>query len=166
MEQHEIRDILSAIQAAKANNVRVALATVVRVRGNAYRREGAKMLIREDGDYVCMLSGGCLEAEVVTVAQELIASNTSRIVNYDLSEEAMWGLGIGCGGSVDILIEPLENNRLLELWLALLERAELGVAATVLVGETDFVRLIVSADGQLEGVANLNIQTIALEMMN
>ncbi len=167
MERREIEDILAAARVAKAAGVRVALATVVRVRGSAYRREGAKMLIREDGDYVCMLSGGCLEAEVVEVARELIAANTSKVVSYDLSEDAMWGLGIGCGGSVDILIEPLEGNALLESWLGFLERGELAVAA---IGLDGFQRVIVHTDGLLEGIADpvimQSIHSSGLAMMN
>jgi xanthine dehydrogenase accessory factor len=130
MEHQELKTILVGLAAARDQNVRTALATVVRVRGNAYRREGAKMLVREDGDYVCMLSGGCLEAEVVEVAKDVIASKQARVVNYDLSEDVMWGLGIGCGGNVDILIEPLEDNEVLYTWFGILERGELGVAAT------------------------------------
>jgi xanthine dehydrogenase accessory factor len=169
MEKREIEDILEALRAARADAVRVALATVVRVRGSAYRREGAKMLIREDGDYVCMLSGGCLEAEVVAVAVELIESGMSKVVSYDLSEDAMWGLGIGCGGSVDILIEPLENNLLLEAWLGILERGELAIAAVGL-DVAGFQRVIVRLGGQLEGVTDpvimQGIRGIGLEMMS
>jgi xanthine dehydrogenase accessory factor len=132
MEHQELKTILVGLKAARDQHVRTALATVVRVRGNAYRREGAKMLVREDGDYVCMLSGGCLEAEVVEVAKEVIQTKQARVVNYDLSEDVMWGLGIGCGGNVDILIEPLENNKTLQTWFGILERGALAVAATIL----------------------------------
>jgi xanthine dehydrogenase accessory factor len=168
MERYEIEDIMNANAQAQLDGVRVALATVVRVRGSAYRREGAKMLIREDGDYVCMLSGGCLEAEVVAVAIELIESGMSKVVSYDLSEDAMWGLGIGCGGSVDILIEPLENNPLLESWLGVLEREELAIAAVGL-DVAGFQRVIVRSGGQLEGVTDpvimQSIRDSGLEMM-
>jgi xanthine/CO dehydrogenase XdhC/CoxF family maturation factor len=89
-------------------------------------------------------------------------------VSYDLSEDAMWGLGIGCGGSVDILIEPLENNDLLESWFGMLERGELAVAAVGLDG-AGFQRVIVRSDGRLEGVTDpvimQSIRSIGLEMM-
>ncbi len=169
MERSEINEILTAWHQARDEGVAVALATVVRVRGSAYRREGAKMLVREDGDYVCMLSGGCLESEVVEVARELIATKTSKVVSYDLSEDAMWGLGIGCGGSVDILIEPLEGNLLLEAWLGLLEQGVLAIAAVGLDG-AGFQRVIVQQSGNLEGVTDpvimQSIQSIGLGMMN
>ncbi|MEY4530284.1 MAG: hypothetical protein RLZZ156_1005 [Deinococcota bacterium] len=169
MERREIKEILEAKTQAQLDGVRVALATVVRVRGSAYRREGAKMLIREDGDYVCMLSGGCLEAEVVEVAREQIALGVPKVVSYDLSEEAMWGLGIGCGGSVDILIEPLENNALLGTWLDLLERGELAVSAVGLDG-AGFQRVIVHSDARLEGITDpvimQAIRSLGLEQMN
>jgi xanthine dehydrogenase accessory factor len=154
MEHQELKTILEGLAAAREHNIRTALATVVRVRGNAYRREGAKMLVREDGDYVCMLSGGCLEAEVVEVAKEVIASKQARVVNYDLSEDVMWGLGIGCGGNVDILIEPLEDNPALKTWFGILERGELGVAATILSGNSLERRLILpQSSSQTEPIA-------------
>jgi xanthine dehydrogenase accessory factor len=169
MERVELEEILRGIDQARADGVWAALCTVVRVRGSAYRREGAKMLVLEDGSHVCMLSGGCLEPEVALAAQEVIAGGGSRVVRYDLSEEVVWGLGIGCGGSVDILIEPLQDNPLLEAWLDVLRRGELGVAATVLISETEFQRVLISADGTLTGVTDPVVmghtRHVALEMM-
>ncbi|MFN3265675.1 MAG: XdhC family protein [Deinococcales bacterium] len=157
MEHQELQTILLGKQVAQEQNVRLALATVVRVRGNAYRREGAKMLIREDGDYICMLSGGCLEAEVVEVAKLVLANKQTQVVNYDLSEDIMWGLGIGCGGNIDILIEPLEDNPMLERWFNWLEHGVLGVAATNLTASS-FERVLISPDGKMFGDSRLLAQ--------
>ncbi len=168
MDRGELELIWQGIANARDAGQRAALCTVVRVRGSAYRREGAKMLVLENGDYVCMLSGGCLEAEVALAAQEVIADGQPRVVSYDLSEEVVWGLGIGCGGSVDVLIEALDAT--LEHWLETLRAGALGVEATVLISDSSVQRVTVSANGKLEGnVVNLELQSgilkISLEMM-
>ncbi len=157
MERLEINEILSGLRAAEAAGQGAALASVVRVRGNAYRREGARMLIREDGTQVCMLSGGCLEAEVALSAQQVIAEQQPSLTGYDLSEDVTWGLGIGCGGSVDIYVEPVRaEDALLQRWLGLLERGELGVLATLLPAEAGGLpqaslgRLLLRGDGSVE----------------
>jgi xanthine dehydrogenase accessory factor len=158
MERQEINDILEGLREARAKGEGAALASVVRVRGSAYRREGARMLIRADGSHVCMLSGGCLEPEVVMGAKFVIEDRKPSLTGYDLTEDITWGLGIGCGGSVDIYVEPvLEGDALLTAWLGLLERAELGVLATILpatvtgVPSASLGRLLVREDGSTMG---------------
>lgn len=86
------------------------LATVVRVEGSSYRREGARLLIEPDGRLTGVLSGGCLERDVGEQAAAALAAGAARVVRYDLTpdEEAIWGFGTGCAGKVDLLLEPLD----------------------------------------------------------
>ncbi len=133
MNAAETRALLLALQAAHARGQQAAIATVVGVRGSAYRREGTRMLILDDGAQVCMLSGGCLEAEVVEVALEVMRSGVPTITHYDLSEDATWGLGIGCGGSVDVRVERVDwTDPVTVAWLDMLDRGELAVLAVPL----------------------------------
>src|SRR5262245_20008504 len=103
MSRREIERILAAIQQVRVAGQRAALATVVRVRGSAYRREGTQILVREDGTHECALSGGCLEPTVADAAQRVIRQGTSELVSFDLEDDSVFGLGIGCTGAVDIL---------------------------------------------------------------
>lgn len=84
-----------------------ALATLVRVEGSSYRREGARLLIGADGTYVGSVSGGCLEAEIVRKAQWLTRSGAT-VERYStlFDDTAEIPYGLGCGGTVDVLIEP------------------------------------------------------------
>jgi xanthine dehydrogenase accessory factor len=176
MERREIRDILRGIVEARAQHQAIALASVVRVRGSAYRREGAQMLIRDDGSHVCMLSGGCLEPEVVLGAKYVMQDNMPSLTGYDLSEDVVWGLGIGCGGSVDIYVEPVNDDPILNTWLGILERGELAVLATLLPTQTTGIpspalgRVLVRENGEMTGEIATNleqpIKLAALEMMN
>lgn len=99
--------VFEAIQEMKKTQKKSALATVVRVFGSAYRREGAKMLIDEDENRTGMISGGCLEADVAEVAKQVIASGIPILKKYDMDEDLVWGLGLGCPGKVEIYIEPV-----------------------------------------------------------
>jgi xanthine dehydrogenase accessory factor len=145
----ETRALLTALNAALAGGQRAALATVVGVRGSAYRREGTRMLVLDDGAQVCMLSGGCLEAEVVEVALGVIQSGQPALTHYDLSEDATWGLGIGCGGSVDVRVERLDPSEPVTAgWLAALGE---GRAAALAVPLTGTGRLLVTPEGDVVG---------------
>jgi xanthine dehydrogenase accessory factor len=134
MNRRETERILDAIRSVRAAGTRAALATVVRVRGSAYRREGARILIREDGSYECLLSGGCLEPAVAAAAARVIATGTPDLAQYDLEEDSVWSLGIGCSGAVDILIERVEDDPLTRAWLDVLARGEAAVLVTPLSG--------------------------------
>jgi xanthine/CO dehydrogenase XdhC/CoxF family maturation factor len=141
MNRRETQQILDAIRGVRASGQRAALATVVRVRGSAYRREGARILVREDGSYECLLSGGCLEPAVAEAAARVIASGLPFVTQYDLEEDSVWSLGIGCSGAVDILIERLEDDPITRTWLDVLEKADTAVLVKPLSGSGE--RLIV-----------------------
>ena len=130
--REEERQLLQAIQDAKASGRKAAIATVVRVVGSAYRREGTKMLIDADGSQVCMISGGCLEQEVGQVAKHVMESGQSVVQFFDLDEETVWGLGLGCGGAVDVYIEPLDSGAEFQNWLKTVQAQKAGVLATIL----------------------------------
>ena len=99
--------VYEAISRTKKIQKKSALATVVRVFGSAYRREGAKMLIDEDENRTGMISGGCLESDVAEVAKQVIESGKPILKRYDMDEDLVWGLGLGCPGKVEIYIEPI-----------------------------------------------------------
>ena len=85
----------------------VALATLVCVEGSSYRRTGARLLISASGDYAGSISGGCLEAEVIRKAAWLIRDG-AVVERYStlFDDTAEIPYGLGCGGMVDVLLEP------------------------------------------------------------
>lgn len=104
-ESQQVFDWLSTLEVEQR---RAALATVVAVRGSAYRREGAKMAVAEDGASIGNVSGGCLEMDVREVALEVIASGVPQLRSYCSSTDEVraWDLGVGCDGEVRIFVEP------------------------------------------------------------
>lgn len=149
MDRRETERLLAAISQARARGESAALATVVRVKGSAYRREGTRMFVRQNGTYECALSGGCLEPTVADAAARVIATGEPVVVSYDLADDSVWGLGIGCSGAVDILIERVEDDAISMLWLSILERGEPAVLVTPLSGVSK--RMIVSGSGKVAG---------------
>ena len=107
LETREVLDFLARIRGAGR---RAALATVVRVRGSAYRHEGAKLVVAEDGSTAGNVSGGCLEQDVREVALEVIRTGEPQLRSYCSSADEIeaWDLGVGCEGQVDVFVEPAE----------------------------------------------------------
>jgi xanthine/CO dehydrogenase XdhC/CoxF family maturation factor len=94
------------------------LATIIETDGSSYRKAGAMMMINDLGQYFGLLSGGCLESDIMLQARRCWDSGRNRIVEYDMREEEdlAWKLGIGCGGMVRILLQPVdEANQYLQL---------------------------------------------------
>lgn len=150
MDRRETERLLAAIRQARATGDDAATAMVIRVCGSAYRREGTRMLIRNGGSCVCALSGGCLEPDVVERAQHVIATGQPIIVRYDLADDSLFGLSIGCSGAVDIRIERIEDEAVFDEWLDVLERAEPAVLVTVLSGTLP-ARMLVRQNGDTTG---------------
>ncbi|MCH6200762.1 XdhC family protein [Aquiflexum sp. LQ15W] len=106
----DLQQIIQAYQNCKIRKQKAALATVVKVDGSAYRRPGARMLVTEDGELTGAISGGCLEGDALRKAQTVIFQQRSMLVTYDTTDEddQKFGVGLGCNGIIQVLIEPLD----------------------------------------------------------
>lgn len=90
----------------------LVLATVVETSGSTYSKTGEHMLIDADGRFRGMLSGGCLEGDLAMRARVVIESGQPQTVTYNLAggDEEVWGLGIGCDGEMEILLQLLDDS--------------------------------------------------------
>lgn len=122
------------------------MATVVRVKGSAYRREGAKMLIDDQGTMTGIISGGCLEPDIAEAAKTVMTHEQPLIRHLNLDEDDVWGLGIGCGGTIDVYIESIKASPLLDAWVSAVKQEQVTVVATA---------IEVSAGSELEVGARL-----------
>ncbi len=127
------------------------LVTLVRAEGSSYRQPGARLLLAADGEYAGTISGGCLETEVLRKASWLVRDG-ARVEHYStmFDDTAEIPFGLGCGGAVDLLLEPVNTSECLALMSAL-EAAVAGVEVTVLTWlprqHKRLMRALLSAEG-------------------
>jgi xanthine/CO dehydrogenase XdhC/CoxF family maturation factor len=86
----------------------VALATVVSTWGSSPRPLGSKLAVDSDGAFIGSVSGGCVEGAVVTEALETIRDGKPRLLDFGVSNEQAWEVGLACGGKIEIFVERVE----------------------------------------------------------
>lgn len=146
----------------KDKEKKFALGTIIRVDGSAYRREGAKMLIGEDGSYYGTISAGCLEEDLIHQSMFVMESLQPKIVKYNLRSEddLSWGQGAGCDGDIEIYIEPIgwhlnQLNQNILLWPNIHEQINQGQALLTVKcleeGDRQGLLILSSTDGRIMG---------------
>ncbi len=100
-------ELLPHLQAWQAQKRKIAVATLVNVYGSSPRQLGAKMLITDQGQMAGSVSGGCVEGAVAQEALAVLTSGQSRLVDYGISDELAQSVGLTCGGTIQVYIEPL-----------------------------------------------------------
>jgi len=90
---------------------KVALATVIQTWGSAPRPVGAQLAIRENGDFQGSVSGGCVEGAVVVEAQASLIDGQARILEYGVADDTAFAVGLACGGTIRIMVEPVGEKQ-------------------------------------------------------
>ena len=89
-------------------NQKVVLATVIQTWGSSPRQIGSRMIVNENGDFSGSVSGGCVESNVISECLELIKNNNSyKKIDFKVSNENAWDVGLACGGEISIYIEQI-----------------------------------------------------------
>jgi xanthine dehydrogenase accessory factor len=137
---NETAAILEGIERLWRAGEEAAIATVMRVSGSAYRKPGARMLIAPGGTgRIGSVSGGCLEGDIARRAWQLTQGGHAALLRYDSSDEddGLWGLGLGCNGVIEILVERLHPaDPMVDLLRNSIANRRAGVIATVFATET------------------------------
>jgi xanthine dehydrogenase accessory factor len=102
-------DVLNDIERWRSAGKRVAVARVIGLDGSGPRDPGATMVVNEDGEVAGSVSGGCVEGAVVSEALAILAGeNERRIVTFGFSDDEAFSVGLTCGGTIRLFIEPLD----------------------------------------------------------
>lgn len=101
-------NILEQAQQWKRTGRGVAVATVVATWGSSPRPTGSQLAVDQDGRMIGSVSGGCIEGAVVREAQEVIAGGKPRLLDFGITNEQAWEVGLACGGKLQIWLEALE----------------------------------------------------------
>jgi xanthine/CO dehydrogenase XdhC/CoxF family maturation factor len=99
---------LDQIVAWRAAGRKAALATVVQTWGSSPRPVGSHMAVNDKGDFVGSVSGGCIEGAVIEAAREVMASGTPKLLEFGVTNEMAWDVGLACGGKVQVFVDAVE----------------------------------------------------------
>jgi len=101
-----MRDLLEMLETWRREGVGAGRAVVVRTFGSAPRLEGAVLLVADDGRLTGSVSGGCVEGAVSEEIGRARRTGHARVIRYGISDEKAWDVGLACGGTIDVLVEP------------------------------------------------------------
>lgn len=103
-----MKEILDDIAEWQKTQKRIAVARVVSLEGSGPRDPGAAMVVNEDGEVAGSVSGGCVEGAVVTEALEVLETGERKMVSFGYSDDEAFAVGLTCGGTINLFIEPLD----------------------------------------------------------
>lgn len=105
-----MKELIPTIDAWRADGNKVAIATVVKVEGSAPRPVGASMVVSSGGDLAGSVSGGCVETAVFEEAQDVLKTGTPKLLRYGITDEMAWDVGLACGGTIEVFVEPVDDS--------------------------------------------------------
>ena len=101
-------EVLDQVGKWKASGKGVAVATVIVTWGSSPRPVGSQLGVDDAGNMVGSVSGGCIEGAVIREAQACMAGAPPKLLEFGVSDEQAWDVGLACGGMIDVFVEPLE----------------------------------------------------------
>ncbi|GJQ35243.1 MAG: hypothetical protein JETCAE01_12530 [Anaerolineaceae bacterium] len=147
-----MRDILTDVEKWLASGETIALATVIQTWGSSPRKAGSCMALTASGKIVGSVSGGCVENAVIEAGLESLKSKRPRLLHFGVADETAWEVGLACGGSIDIFVQPLDLELFQTLRSSLIDEMPV-VHITVIRGADDLVghELLISESGLIAG---------------
>ena len=162
-----MKELLETLESWQVDQAKVGRAVVVRTFGSAPRPEGAVLLYAEDGRIAGSVSGGCVEGAAAEEIERARKTGHARVIRYGISDEQAWDVGLACGGTIDVLVEPFVPPLVVDAAWASQGSGGLGSAVITPLppdsppvefghhqpgeGAPPEAELIVTADGQLSG---------------
>jgi xanthine dehydrogenase accessory factor len=146
-------ELLPFIDSLLANGHRFAQATVIKTWGSAPRPIGSIMVIGEDGTMSGSVSGGCVEGAIVKQAQEVLKAMQPKLLSFGVSDDEAWSVGLSCGGSIQVFLEPFIAFTDAETWKILrgLLQENKGCVLATQLNETKNNTLLIMPNGDIIG---------------
>ena len=109
-----MRDLLETLDTWRAQGAGTGRAVVIRTFGSAPRPEGAVLVVTDDGRLIGSVSGGCVEGAAAEEIETARRTGNARVIRYGISDEQAWDVGLACGGTIDVLVQPQVPDSVLE----------------------------------------------------
>ncbi len=147
-----MKEVIDDINRWLVENQAIALATVVQTWGSAPRKVGAKMALTPDGRIAGSVSGGCVEGAVFEEGTAALQSSTPKLLHFGVADETAWDVGLACGGTIEVFVEPLDTA-VTQFLHTLIQNNAAGAAITVIRGPEELLgrKLAVSRAGERVG---------------
>ncbi|MBI2461923.1 MAG: XdhC family protein [Candidatus Rokubacteria bacterium] len=154
-----MREIFEQLDQLRRTEGKVAMATLVDTRGTTPRKEGAKMWVGAGGRILGSVTiGGCVDAQVMAEAEEVLGSDAAHLLEMTLGDEEAWEIGLTCGGTIEVFVEPVPLREpeagplaLYETLRARLEQGGRGALVTRLDPLAAGAKLLLLDDGRTRG---------------
>ena len=165
-----MKELIDTLETWRADGVEAGRAVVVRTFGSAPRPEGAVLVYATDGRIAGSVSGGCVEGAAAEEIERARSTGRARVIRYGISDEQAWDVGLACGGTIDVLVEPVVATPVIDAATAAGQREPGAAVGTAVVtplppdsppsefgphepgeGEAPALQLLVRDDGRLEG---------------
>src|SRR5919199_3749622 len=105
-------ELFENLDRLRGSERRAVMATLVATRGTTPRKEGAKMVVGEGGSILGSVTiGGCVDAQVIEQAEDVLSTMRPRLLEMNLGDEEAWEIGLTCGGTIEVFVEPLALDR-------------------------------------------------------
>ena len=108
MDALDSLQVLASAEKWKSEGLGVALATVVATWGSSPRPVGSQLALNDAGDFVGSVSGGCVEGAVITEGRDIISNGGTKLLEFGVSNDQAWEVGLACGGEIRVYLERLE----------------------------------------------------------
>ena len=152
-----VAELFDHIDELRKTGGRIAVATLVNTRGTTPRKEGAKMLVGEAGKVLGSVTiGGCVDAQVIEEAEDVLTSMRPRLLEMNLGDEEAWEIGLTCGGTIEVFVEPMALDQTDDTAARFYDRVRNhasrgGIGAVVTRLDGNGGKLLVLDDGTIEG---------------
>lgn len=160
-----MRDILPDLIRWRNEGRPVALATVVQTWGSSPRPAGARMGITLDGRMTGSVSGGCVEGAVFEAGIEVLKSNRPQLLHFGVADETAWEVGLACGGSIEVFVQPLDP-KFFESLRSIWAEEQTAVSITIVRGPDELLgrEMLVREDGYATGSLGGKLNASALDL--
>jgi xanthine dehydrogenase accessory factor len=135
-----MRDILPHIKTWHCRGDKIALATVTQTWGSSPRAPGSKMAVNQNGEMTGSVSGGCVEGAVVQESLHVLKTGRPKLLHFGVADETAWDVGLACGGSIEIFVEPLDWPQFTQ-FSEYVEQDKAAALATIIRGPDTIVGL-------------------------